>query len=361
MKNKIFISFILLICPFLTAQNNPFYIALHGAVEKGDTTYLYYSTSISDPQNRNSTLRTIFKLNCKSFQEEVYRKDINFWSGGNLRQDQIATDIEFLNADEDKYLIAESFYSNPGMWNMSKASLYLGSINILTLQGSIWDVVAPNVECSAQNPQKIYFSAINGFNNFNGVPQKNTKYLIRSSDGGTTWEYLPADFTLVSVNKNDDNLLFGIKDGKLLLAESKTSLPYIIKDSTCVWDDPLVKFHYSKDKKHIYTKAKKGTSNILMISEDNGNTWNQAFSCTDPICICLDDNRISDVYYSAGKKIFYSSDYGKNFSLFNEVSDNILGLYKEGRSNNIFAIGGYKRFIVTELNTKIIISSFIDK
>ena len=48
--------------------------------------------------------------------------------------------------------------------------------------------------------------------------------MLKSTDGGNSWNYLETRFTLASLNKINDSLLLGIKINKLLLAANDTTL-----------------------------------------------------------------------------------------------------------------------------------------
>ena len=68
--------------------------------------------------------------------------------------------------------------------------------------------------------------------------------------------------------------------------------------------------------------------NIVM-SEDNGFSWRGIVAKDSSFYISLDKNKPADIYYATGKNIYYSSDYGTTFILFNSLPDNIVGIYKK--------------------------------
>ena len=224
----------------------------------------------------------------------------------------------------------------------------------------IFNTVAlyPNIENSIQNPQLLYVSPQDGY--FSTAPDKSKKYLLKSVNGGDNWDYIETDFILISLNKNNDTLLFGMDNDKLLLAKCDTSLSCITVDSVFTWDNNLTKFYYSADKKHIYTTAMKGSRYNIVMSEDNGYSWKGIVAKDSSIYLTVDKNKPADLYYAVGKNIYHSSDFGNSFTLFKSLPNYIAGIYMAQNSNILYVMTTTVIYKVTNAGYEALFNSPVD-
>lgn len=361
MKRKIKIFLIVLFSLFYISTYAQVYTELLGAPVEADTTYLYYRTKIVDPVFPSAGTYYIYSYNVNTWLEKLFMGDVDYTSGGNTYYGSHTTDIEFVNNQAKSYFAGVYGYSSPSSGSARYSNILKNGVNVLQMtKRSTASYEILNVEISGTDTNLIYVSSSNNFLNSDAPVQPGKSYYLKSSDGGVNWKYLETGFTLVSLNKNNDTMLFGIKNNKLLLSTNDTSLSYTVVDSNYKWNNHLTKFYYSGDKKHIYTTAGSDSDNNLVMSEDNGYTWRGIIQSKDPIYIALDKDNPEDIYYAAGKEIYFSSEYGKKFTLYNSLSSNICGICKKNKSNILYVLTSTKRYKVTSSGYELLLSSTLD-
>jgi hypothetical protein len=349
---KTFLSIIisLLISSASFAQNAPQQVnsqmnftQLFGAVEDSTATYLFC----------RANAYPVYCYNTTTLKSNLFLSDYNYWSGGNTKSGTYTSDIEFISNQPSNYFMTSNHWLGGGGGWVMNCSIFKNS-NV------IFNTVAlyPNIENSIQNPQLLYVSPQDGY--FSTAPDKSKKYLLKSVNGGDNWEYIVTDFILISLNKNNDTLLFGMDNNKLLLAKCDTALSYITVDSIFTWDNNLTKFYYSADKKHIYTTAMKGKSYNIVMSEDNGYSWKGIVAKDSSIYLTIDKNKPADLYYAVGKNIYHSSDFGNSFTLFKSLPNSIAGIYMAQNSNILYVITTTVIYKVTNAGYEALFNSPVD-
>jgi hypothetical protein len=326
------------------------YTQLFAAAEDSSTTYLFYRTNTVHSPNEYSTSYYIYRYDVSTWKEELFSQDWNYSSGGNTKVYAYTDDIEFINDQPDNYFTTQDSWSGG-------SGGYINYGSILKNNSSVFNSVGGglNIESSKQNPQLLYASG-----GFGSSPDKSKSYMLKSLDGGNSWNYLETGFTLASLNKNNDSLLLGIKNNKLLLAANDTTLSYTTVDSIFTWNNYFTKFYYSTDKKHIYTTAMKDKIYNIVMSEDNGYTWKGIVASNKSIYVSIDKSKPTDVYYATGKSIFYSANNGSSFTTFNSLPDTLVGIYKKSNSDIVYAVTTKKRYKVTSSDYEMLLSSTVD-
>lgn len=348
MKAKLFTILLLFVTSFTLSQPNTpphkYFIEMNGLDDSLNNTHLFYTyyhywyINGSSYNNFN-----IYHFDEKNRKEELLKNNNRYQSLGHTHYDSLTSDLEFVNNNPTEYYLAALFLLNNN--EDVKISIYNNSAKIFYAVDPYGRFGIPagydmktNIEYSAQNQNLLYLSSPNGFKNTDLSPDKNTNYLIRSTDGGANWEFLETDFTLASLNKNNGKILLGIKDKKLLLSNNDESLKYKLADSVFSWTDHLVRFHYSSDKQHIYTTALKDSLNYIVMSEDNGYNWKGIVGNKKPLIVSLNSAVPAEVYYSVGQKVYFSNNFGNSFTEYKTFSDSIVGLYKKPNSDVLFVL-----------------------
>ena len=328
-----------------------YFTQFFGMASDSNSTYLFYRTNTQDPGNIGQSF-FLYKYNIETMQETVFQNDMNYSSGGSTKVYTLTKDIEFINNQPDKYIITR----------FSDSRAYYGLSLIIKNGITIFSTGSAglNIEKSEQNPSLFYVSAVDGFRTSPGSPDKKKDYLIKSTDEGISWVYKETDFYLLSVNKNDYNIKFGFKNNKLVIAENDSTFSNKVVDSVYNWVNYYTKFYYSSDRKHIYTTAVKDKSKFLLMSDNNGYTWKSIIKSDDTLLICLDKERPGNLYYSVKNNIYYSSDYGNSFTLFNALPENIIGICKKNNSSILYAVTDNKRYKVTQTGYDLLLSSTLD-
>jgi len=345
------------LCLFSTVSFSQIYTEFIGAVDESDTTFLLYrfqSKDATDPKTYNNC---IYIYNDKTWQEKVFIKDKYRNSGENWWYSQNTSDFEYYGNKIDDYYALQNYYDSPGGSRKNDIYVFRGNSKVNTLSFDYLEIQELNIEISRQDSNLLYISSGNDFGELLTAPVKGKRYFLKSRDGGITLNPVETNFTIVSLNKYDDRILFGINNQKLYISNCDTSKVYTLVDSVYKWTDHQVKFYYSYSNKYIYTTAKKDSLLYLVVSKDNGNSWNGIVQSADPIVVTLDNAKPADIYYGSGKKIYYSSDYGNSFRLFNTVSDNIIGIHKRANSDFLYVVTESKRYKVTNNSCQLLLSS----
>ncbi|MCG6912512.1 T9SS type A sorting domain-containing protein [bacterium BMS3Abin03] len=314
---KILVIF-LLINSFVFSQDYFHFEELRGLEDSLGNTHLFYrevypTTSCWD--------QSIYHFNVSLMNDTFFIYDFGFNPEGWGCVGDAVFDYEFFNDDPSKYI-----YGGYNL-NIDPASIlirYDGEINLPSFE-------VRNIEISRQNDSIVYVDVLQG--------------IYKSTDGGYNFVLLDniqtVDVSLVSLSKNDDSQIYGIDDHKLVRSENDGN-SYIIVDSSDWSED--AKLYYDSDQDHIYgvthsyNYQKQSFTPAIFISDDNGNpfTWEKRIEYPGKLYFTLDEKQPGEIYYSAGKRIFRSTDYGTTFTLYKELERNITGLYKKSKSNILY-------------------------
>jgi len=293
--------------------------------------------------------QVLIEYNVSTQIEKTLSTFASYWNGGNTTINKKLTDVETMEYNPTCYWTY--YYDTSPAIGYARSSVFgKGSETCFTINSNNEPSVSSfktNIEISAQDNKKIYLSTIGGFNNTSITPDATKAYMLKSTDDGATWKSIQTDFTLVSLNQNDDKLLLGIKDNKLVIKTSDTSLTSQVVDSTVKWTDYLAKFYYSSDKKHIFTTVDQNDTCNLMVSEDNGFSWHCMLTKPRKILLCLDKSKSNLLYFSVKNSIYLSTDYGKTISVYQTMPDSIVGLYKKPNTDTLFVLTSMYLYKVT--------------
>jgi len=248
-------------------------------------------------------------------------------------------DYEFFSDDPAKFI-----YCGYNLWIDPVALLrrYDGDIQLEAF-------VLTEIEISNLDESLVYVSAGPGF--------------FKSTDGGYNFVLNDSmqfiDASIISLSKNDDSQIYGINDSKLVRSEND-GLSYIIVDNS-FWKDNSELF-YDADGNHIYGVSisynyqTHSYHSKIYKSSENGNpfTWNTILEYPAKIWFTLDDIQAGEIYYSAGKQIFKSTDFGNTFILYNELKRKITGLYKKSGTNILYASTPLKIYEITPDSIQVI-------
>lgn len=173
-----------------------------------------------------------------------------------------------------------------------------------------------------------------------------------SKNGGIIWDTLQLDHQLVSVSLIDDKVFFSngstTSDVPALFKSTDSGNTFTLVDTGGTdWSHD---FYYDVDANHIYRTYSTGYPNrSLKVSANQGDafTWQIIYSTDNNFLISLDESQSGAIYLADGKKIFYSSNYGNTFSLYKELDNRIVGIYKKPNSDKLYAATKYKIYKIT--------------
>lgn len=308
MKITTFIISLILISNLL-AQNNYIFTELKGLEDQNGNTWLAYRKDLASEfflyhdvylydvmRDKDTMIINAYYYNYPWGQLALWVEDYEFWKNEPLK---FAYSGGTIAPDNHGYI-----------------SLYNG-----TSRGIMFPVI--NVELSYQNSDLIYASG--------------SFFTIMSVDGGLTWdETWPRydSFILLSVNKYDDKILFGVNRDGYLCKSLDSGKTYVVIDTSMAWSGDGIEFYYVNDNQNIYGIFR---YRHFVRSSNNGNSWAQIYSDTSRLYLSVDESQPNKIYFAKLNKIYESIDYGTSFTLYKTLNNNIVGIYKKPNSNLIYA------------------------
>ncbi|MFZ1292496.1 MAG: hypothetical protein WAR79_20565 [Melioribacteraceae bacterium] len=158
------------------------------------------------------------------------------------------------------------------------------------------------------------------------------------------------NFKLVSINSKNPKFWF-VEDQKNILYKSiDTGKTFNKVDSinfshNYFTQDYLNRFFiYDPNNLNIYRIINYVNKYQLIVSNNFGElgSWTKTFESSDEIFISYDKSLSGTLYIAVGKQIYISTDYGYSFSLFTEIEQNILGIYKKTNSDLLYVTTKHK-------------------
>ncbi|GAB6281271.1 MAG: hypothetical protein STSR0008_00100 [Ignavibacterium sp.] len=331
---KIFTFFLILLNFISYSQNYPHIFELRGFEDSLNNTHLFYRYGeVTFLQWYSYWNKSIYHFDVKNKIDTLFVRDESFCVQECMGLSYY--DYEFFDNDPTKYILV-GFEYDTDPW-----------VAIFRNDGPIYVPIpglANEVEISKQNKNLLFITT-----NENG--------LIKSIDGGLNWinkvdSIALIDYSMISLSKNDDSQIYGIDSNYLVRSEDEGK-SYIIVDNSS-WSKNTDLF-YDTDGNHIY-----GLSNFydeqyetyfskISISDNNGNpySWHTTVEYQGTMYFTLDENKAGEIYYSAGRKIFKSTDFGTTFNLYKELDKNVTGLYKKPSTDILYASTSLKIYQIT--------------
>jgi hypothetical protein len=317
---KFSIIFLLLLNTYSFSQSYPHITELRGLEDSLGNTHLFYR--IVSPYS-GCWSKNIYHLDLLTNADTLFISDqgiqvIPEWGC----QGDYVNEYEFFNNDPAKFI-----YCGYNL-NIDPVALLRRYDGDIQLEAFALD----EIEISKQNENLVYISAGSGF--------------FKSTDGGYNFERKDTmqfiDESIISLSKNNGTQIYGIDDSKLVRSEND-GLNYIIVDNS-LWRNDSELF-YDIDHSHIYGRSVSYNfsshtySSKIYMSNDNGNpfTWNTIIEYDGKAWFTIDQNQSGEIYYSAGSRIFKSTDFGSTFLLYKQLDRNITGLYKKSGTNILYA------------------------
>ncbi len=338
MKNWVAIS-ILFYCTNIFSQNYPHIEELRGLEDSLGNTQLFYRY-VFPPSGCWS--KSIYHLDVANSVDTLFIYDAASDPIGEGCRGDYVYDYEFFNSNFSEFIYGGyNFYFDP----VPILRRYDGDVQLpLAGFGGITEI-----EISKLNEELVYVVH---------------NSLYKSTDGGYNFtinldSLEMVDNPMISLSKNDDSQIYGINENKLVRSEDE-GFSYIIVDNS-QWDKNSDLF-YDADLNHIYglsnyyvSTTQSFISNIF-VSNDKGNpfTWNSIVSEEIPLKFAFDENQTGEIYYSTGKQIFKSTDYGTTFNLYKSLDRKVTGLYKKSGTNILYASTPLKIYEITPTDIQVI-------
>ena len=358
---KIYYSVILLfsLSILLQAQIDSTIIELNGIEDPSGKTHLVYEarccTFTLGFEGVDTNRISINYFNPSKLQDSlIFYEDNLFIHGYNI--------IRLLDyaTGWDKGIIFNTAGLRLGPWFNNYAFININnlacsfSFNGTGLSGINGPVIS-RIDFSNSDPHRIfasfafYDSALNNFG------------LIESNNGGWSWgddsintverfgtnivvnikEYIP--FYMLSVIPFKDSTMFGLDSSLNLIKTFDGGISSEIVDDNKYWDKIDIDFYYDRNQSAIYVLSKKSGIYYLLRSEDKGNpgTWDLLLQSSKEINFSIDDSVSGVAYYSSGKNLYKTEDYGSSFNVVDEYDLNITGIYKKPVEDTLYVSTPY--------------------
>ncbi|BDQ03247.1 T9SS type A sorting domain-containing protein [Ignavibacterium sp.] len=327
MKNNFILLFCLIVSSLSIAQEIS---DLNGIETQSGRTYLFYRQGSPTPYN------SIYKLDTETLQDTIFLYGYVSWTpfGNTSRANN---DFEFFPNDSVNFMNVGNEYDIDFWGTIRRNDTLSFSIPL--------DIF--KVDISKQNYQKVYAGG-------------DYNHLFRSFDGGYTF---PIDsvlqFAFLSMSPFNDNIIFGIDSLKRLIKSFDGGHTSVLVDTSKIDDMFNTKFLYGSDQQHIYRINRSYGKYVLSISNNSGNqfSWTKIYESDYPIYISNDNSINGVIFFSKGRYIFKSTDYGFTFQLYKTFDKNVTGIYKKPNSDILYASTKYKIYKITP-DTTLIVKSF---
>jgi hypothetical protein len=302
------------------AQNiSPYFSELTGMEDYNSNTnllYRIYSQSVDSfyyITNHNIYLYNVINQADSIFQSDgstyYIKMDYGYGRGVN--------DYKFWNNDPHKYIVGGvngGFEPYPYLYRFD-----IGYIDLNWFQGEV-----DYLEISHKSDSLVYLSF-------------NHEILFKSTSGGRIWDTV-GNFNAVALSPFNDKILFG--SGQYGLYKTiNGGITQFLVDSTSQWgESQKQKLFFDKDSNYIFRTTYIYPSYYLKVSNNSGNagSWQVKFSYPGPIYLTIDNSVSGSIYLAAGKNIYYSTDYGNDFSLFKSFDHKLIGIYKKPNSSILY-------------------------
>ena len=304
--NKLLIILILLSAYILPQQKYYTFSGLEGLKDTTGNIHLFYRLYYSyNSQNVYEVENSIYHLDLSDSSDTLFLFDGGGYTGIGDPSYTSIINFKFWNNDPEEYIysgvqtvvdpvsfIQQSDEDNPSITSLGEAR-------------------NGNIEISKQNDSLI-FACLSG-------------NIIKSSNGGRTWDTVSNGKELISLCPYNDNILFA-QEGTQLVKSIDGGKNFSKVDT---FSTNYKYFLYDKDSLHIYRIANSDNENYLLVSNNKGDaySWEKRFSSVQKILISIDPFNSGIIYLAAGSTIYYSTDYGASFNLYRTLERKIVGLY----------------------------------
>ncbi len=175
--------------------------------------------------------------------------------------------------------------------------------------------------------------------------------ILKSIDGGRTWDSLSVIYQFLSLNPCYENIYFTEDEERKLFRTTNSGNTFNLVDPEFLSD---TRFYYDPNSQYIYRKA----NHKLIVSDNLGEqfSWQTVFtkSTTDPFYFSNDISVSGSIFISEGKNIYLSLDFGNNFNLYKSLERKIVDIYKKPNSDKLYAATKYKIYEITPDSIQVI-------
>jgi hypothetical protein len=336
MNKKLFLSVLLFTLSAVAFSQNisPRFSELKGIEDAQENTHLLYRIySHSSDSIANQGSNDIYNFVPGTSIDSILIHDF-YYCSINIGHGKEVNNYDIWNRDVSKHIYCGKFID----CYCAMSSGFIARYDSHYVLDNINDHLA-NIEISKQNDSLVYSGG----------------RLLRSTDGGFTWEQLNDSLVFLSLSPFNDQTLF-VTDIYSSGAEGylyKTSDGGITFLPVDTISNPNSSFYYDINGSNIYRSEIPYTLK-RSINQGNTFTWETIYTGSNRIYVSLDESQSGAIYLAEGNKIFYSSDYGTSFNLYKELDKNIVGIYKKPNSGKVYTATHYKIYEITDDSVTVI-------
>ena len=304
-----------LTCWNVKAQTDTVITKLSGFVDNNGVPQLIYQIRYTALHNGNDTIRSDYYIfNTQSRKSDLKFESYNITSNTNPPPGdavgKYVSGYHFFDNDLSQFIYAYNYSLGDVSCSIATADseIYIGPGTIDYMQAfgdSVWL-------------------------NYNNTP-------IVSSDRGKTWPTSVVgtphpEFNLIAISPFNHNIFFGIDNyGNLIRSVDQGKTSEVVMELYFYWDE-FIQLFFDPDGVHTYAFIRSiDGSNVIRVSDNVGSSgnWEFLFNATSGLtAIATDDSTSGSIYYSDDNNIYFSNDYGKNFTLYRIMPQKVTGLYK---------------------------------
>lgn len=204
------------------------------------------------------------------------------------------------------------------------------------------------------------FSPLEGIwidkNNQNNIYLQDIYSILPSTTGGNDWGTysIPYHPIFIAANPYNSAVVFGIESFGDLYRSLDTGRTNHIVSGEFYWS-LNTKMCFDKDEKHVYAIS----DSSFRMSYNSGSpfTWQNIKTFNSPhVNLAVDESVSGTVYISAGRNLYYSTDYGNTLTLIKSFDRVITGIYK--KPNQAITYVAFKHKIISVDNSGNILPNF---
>jgi len=193
-----------------------------------------------------------------------------------------------------------------------------------------------------------YFGLYQGFGNYIDISSSDDSLLyagiytdggpglMKSSDGGRSWDSLSVVYQFLSLNPYHENIFFVENELRELLRTTNSGSTFEVVDTEQLPDS---RFFYDANGSRIYRVI----GSKLKISNSSGaqNSWQLAYSTNTKIYLSVYNNASGAAWMATGKNLYSTDDGGVSFQLIKTFEYDIVGIHANSNSPFLYVATKY--------------------
>ncbi len=280
---------------------------LNGFTGNDGKVHLFYRLHYSDSSgNPNQTENSIYHYNLSNNSDTLFLRD---FQSGELIENVIGLDFWQKNPDHYIHCGAQiGFAVNGYIKRYDQAQAYITS-----------DIVEGLV-ISKSNDSLLYA----------------WDPLLKSTDGGRTWNAVSTPHKIISVSPYNTNLMFGRNASGQLVRSLDAGSSFEVVDTNQAERDIFVNFFPSGNKICIYQKYNGGYRLIASVNSGSAFSWQVVFKSPRPFIFAPNENDNGRYYLAQGTKIYTNINTLFDLQFYAELPRRITGLFSPSTGSFLY-------------------------